>query len=95
MAEDGDPLAPAGGSGLAPKRINCEFCDCQLASSGEVLKRSTRAKELIALEETVDDLRAEVAAAKAAVLAAEQATATATAALADVQRKAEGSAIRL
>lgn len=62
MSDDPDPenLPPAGAGAAGSRRIVCEFCECSLANSGDVLKRSARAKELMKLEDTVETLTREL-----------------------------------
>ena len=87
MTED-DELAPPGGTGTGAKRISCEFCECQLASSGEVLKRSARAKELMSFEESITELRAECEGARGQVVDLESQLAAAKTKIADLEKKA-------
>lgn len=87
MPED-DDLAPPGGTGTGAKRISCEFCECQLASSGEVLKRSARAKELMAFEEDNTAIRADLDGARAQVIDLEAQLSAAKTTIADLQKKA-------
>lgn len=56
---DGDPLntdppaaPPAAPPG--PKKLVCEFCECQLAPSGEVLRMGEAAKNYRKLGETIE-----------------------------------------
>jgi len=87
MADD-DDLAPPGGTGTGAKRISCEFCECQLASSGEVLKRSARAKELMKFEEEITELRAELDGARGQVADLETQLGAAKTKIADLEKKA-------
>jgi hypothetical protein len=40
--------------------IVCEFCECKLTASGDILKMSDRAKALRKQEDTIDGLTADV-----------------------------------
>lgn len=68
MAEPDDLAPPASVPAGGRQRIVCEFCECSLSNSGEVIKRSAKAKALIDLEEAsadqaaaLDTLRSDVA----------------------------------
>ena len=39
-----DPLPPGDGGGNGPSSLTCEFCDCRISRSGEVLKLGAKAK---------------------------------------------------
>jgi septal ring factor EnvC (AmiA/AmiB activator) len=58
-----DPAAPVGGRSGGP---TCEFCNCSLAADGAVLKTSDRARQLARIDEKIERLEGELAAAKAA-----------------------------
>lgn len=52
------PGVPAGsGSGS----VTCEFCDCRLLRDGAVLRTSDRARAFQRADETIADLKAEIA----------------------------------
>ena len=42
--------------------LRCEFYECGLSSSGEVLKRSTKARKMMDLDDDNDKLRKQIAA---------------------------------
>lgn len=79
----GDPAAPGGGSGTF-RGCTCDFCNCTLAADGGVLKMSPRARELAKIEDKIERLELDLAAAKAAAAAAETQL---TAARADLARR--------
>jgi hypothetical protein len=60
VADDPEDLAPPSGAGAGSKRITCEFCECALANSGDVLRRSARAKALMELEEQAEAANTEL-----------------------------------
>lgn len=66
MADPNDPIIPADG---ARRGITCEFCECSLSASGEVLKKGTRAKALNALDDDNEKLRAKLATAETQIAA--------------------------
>lgn len=59
-----DPAAPVGGARSGGP--TCEFCECGLAADGAVLKTSERARKLARIDEKIEKLEGELAAAKAA-----------------------------
>lgn len=77
FAPDGDPLAGGGGGNNNPdpprtRKLKCEFCDTELATSGDYLKLSDKAKKLRGLEEAnekqeaiITSLRTEIETLKA------------------------------
>lgn len=52
-----DPITPP----PSGQRLTCEFCECSLSSSGEVLKRSGKARAMIDLDDDNARLRAKLA----------------------------------
>jgi flagellin-like hook-associated protein FlgL len=46
-------------------RITCDFCGCQLAANGDVLRMSDEAKALQKASHKLDELRAELASVQA------------------------------
>jgi len=73
-----DPAAPAGGRSGGP---TCEFCGCSLAADGAVLKTSDKARQLARIDEKVERLETDLAAARARVTEAEGQLAAAVAEL--------------
>jgi hypothetical protein len=55
---DPDPVPPIVVPIARPerKRIECEFCECQLTPAGEVLQRGDRAKKFQRQDERIEDL---------------------------------------
>jgi uncharacterized protein YlxW (UPF0749 family) len=60
------------------RSLECEFCGCTLSATGEVLRRSKRAREMMDLSEEssrafkhADDLKQEIAALRKALAEAE------------------------
>lgn len=45
----------------AHSRIVCEYCECQLAPSGQVMRRGPRATEFMALSDRIDQKEKEIA----------------------------------
>lgn len=73
---DGDPVD------ARPSRVECEFCECTLAPTGEVLKRGKRARALMDLDDQVVTLTAQVETLTAHIAAVEADNTTLKAALA-------------
>lgn len=44
-----------------PRKITCEFCECELGSSGEYKKLSDKAKKFRESEEIIEDLEGTIA----------------------------------
>lgn len=58
--DDPDPAPPSPGSNK-PKRIACEFCECSLSGSGEILgKLSGKAREFRGHAETIERQTGEI-----------------------------------
>ena len=76
---DSDPAAPIGARSGGP---TCEFCGCNLAADGAVLKTSARARELARIDEKIERLETDLATARARVTELETQLAAATAELA-------------
>jgi hypothetical protein len=57
-----------------PKKITCEFCECELGASGEYKKLSDKAKLYRDAEETIERLQSELVSLRADLTAARQAT---------------------
>lgn len=77
---DDDPLAPRGAAAGAG-RVTCDFCACELAADGNVLRMSSRAKDLAKIEARLEKAADEVATAKARLAELEQELAAAKAAM--------------
>jgi septal ring factor EnvC (AmiA/AmiB activator) len=73
---------PSGSGNLSASadKLICEYCECQLAADGRVLRRSERAKTLIQLDTDLERANAENAGLKTSVANLETA-------LADLQTK--------
>ena len=70
MAEPGDPL-PKGDDERGPSSLVCEFCECKVSRSGEVIKLGAKAKlfrdsdgQIEKLTDRISALDAEIAALK-------------------------------
>ena len=50
-----DPITPS------RNHLTCEFCECRLSSTGEVLSRSKKARAMIDLDDDNDKLRKKIA----------------------------------
>lgn len=61
-----DPVAPAGGQSQGAGPV-CEFCGCKLGADGAVLKTSERAKQLARVDERIERLESDLAAARGRV----------------------------
>lgn len=85
------PTPPAPDVAPPTGKVTCEFCSCTLGPSGEYLQLSPRAKELRALEDTLDTVRGELAAAREDVAAALRERDEARAALATKNGEDEGA----
>ena len=55
-----------------PRKITCEFCECELGSSGEYKKLSDKAKKYRDAEETIERMEAELATLRADLATARQ-----------------------
>lgn len=60
------PPPPQDDPPVRGSKLVCEFCGCALAPSGDVLKVSARAREIREQDETIRDLKADLAAAETA-----------------------------
>jgi len=60
-----DPAAPVGSRSQGGP--TCEFCGCQLAADGAVLKTSQRARELARVDERIERLESDLATARGRV----------------------------
>jgi hypothetical protein len=77
MPDPVDDLLPGAPPVAAPPspvplraKITCEFCECQLAPSGEYLRLSDRAKAIRGLEEKIETLGADLELARVALATA-------------------------
>jgi hypothetical protein len=57
----GDPPSPSAMTSVPRRKICCEFCDCELVGSGEILKMSDTARGYRDLKEKHERLKADLA----------------------------------
>ena len=56
-----DPLPPGDDAGSGTKKkVVCEFCECALSASGDVLRIGPKAKEFRSAEETIERLNKQI-----------------------------------
>jgi hypothetical protein len=65
MPDDLLPPAPTPLPADRPRKLTCEFCECQLAPNGDVMSVSDRAKTYRDLKDKLDALKADLEAARA------------------------------
>lgn len=73
-----------------PRKITCEFCECELGVSGEYKKLSEKAKAYRDSEEKIENLQAELASVRSELTAAKSALVAATPAPTSAERRTGG-----